>query len=165
MRSRRLAVLLTTLSVIGGVMLLPGTASAANFTTTITCTSATTCGTPTTQPTPAQDASHSANGVMFQDDPDSSTADIQASFISWQPAQATSTLPGYGFSRLRGPVVSHFNVYNVNPPPVGPTAIDPAHPLYQSLKTGVLNILDQQTQFDANPTGWPVFATPDAFVG
>jgi len=52
MRSRRLAVLALSLSVIGVVMLVPGTASADEFTTTITCTAVSTCGTPVTTPTP-----------------------------------------------------------------------------------------------------------------
>jgi hypothetical protein len=117
------------------------------------------------QPTTAMQASHSANNVTFQDDPDASTPGVRSSYISWQPPGATSTFPGFGFSRLRGPIVSHFNVYNVNPPPDGPTTIDPGDPLYQSLRTGVLDILGQQDRFDANPAGWPVYETPGTFVG
>jgi hypothetical protein len=117
------------------------------------------------QPTPAQQATHTANGLTFQDDPDASTDSTKASYIAWQPPGASSTLPGYGFARLRGPIVSHLNVYNVNPPPDGPTAIDPAHPLYQSLRAGVLDLLDQQMQFESNLSGWPVYETPETFAG
>ena len=117
------------------------------------------------QPTPAQQASHAANGVTFEDDADASTADTKTSYISWQPAGATSTFPGYGFSRLRGPVVSSLNVYNVDPPSDGPKSVDPANSLYQSLRTGVLDILNQQQQFESNLSGWPVYETPETFAG
>jgi len=116
-------------------------------------------------PTPAQQATHTANGVTFQDDPDASAAGKKASYIAWKPPEATSTLPGYGVTLLRGPVVSHLNVYLVQPPPDGPTAIDPANPLFQSLRAGVMEIVDQQQQFDASPTSWPIYETPASFAG
>lgn len=116
-------------------------------------------------PTPAQQASHAANGLTFQDDPDASATGTRARFIAWQPPDAPSSLPGYGVAQLIGPVVSTYNVYLVQPPPDGPTAIDPANPLYQSLRAGVLDILTQQQQFDASLTGWPIYETPAAFVG
>jgi hypothetical protein len=117
------------------------------------------------QPTPAQQTSHAAGGVTFQDDPEASGVDTRASYISWQPPEAPSTLPGYGFSRLQGPIVSHFNVYQIDQPADGPTAIDPAHPLYQSLRDGVLDILDQQLQLESGLGDWPVYETPETFAG
>lgn len=115
-------------------------------------------------PTPAQDATHQASKVTFQDDPDGTSNGTITTYASWQPEGAPSTLPGYGFSRVKGPIVSHFNVFNLRPPADVPVQIDPANPAYQSLRTGVLDILEQQRQFESSFTPWPTYRTPDALA-